>query len=168
MFAWTELWFRQDHARALASIKHAVMLNPNNAHFREILANVLCFSGRSEDSLREIELASRLNPHLPPTGLHVAGRILLTLGRYEEAVSYLQKTIDRMPDNTNAWTMLAACYAALDRREDASAAVENILHIHPAYTLQSVSRAAPYKGGDDLNTYVALLRKAGIPERPSN
>lgn len=159
----TELWFTRGHARSISAVERTVALNPNSAFIREVLAIVLCLSGRPVDSLAEIELALRLNPLSSPMTPHALGRIYLTLGRYDEAVPHLRRLVDTLPANTNGWLMLAACYAALDRRDDAEAAVRQILRINPAYCLLDILRLTPYARQEDMDNYTALLRKAGLP-----
>jgi adenylate cyclase len=59
----SELWGRREHDHGNASLRRAIELNPNNAHFRLWHSNGLCLAGRSEEGLTEIETAMRLNPN---------------------------------------------------------------------------------------------------------
>ena len=140
----TDLWFNHNHERSIATLERAISLNPNDATFRMMLSNVLCLGGRSDESLTEIERSMRLNPHSHPMTLHVIGRALLTLRRYEEALPHLERLVGAMPLNTNARAMLAACYAALNRIDDARAMVEEIAKISPTYTLREIPLRTPY------------------------
>ena len=160
----TDLWLNHDHERAIASLERAVSLNPNESNIRGMLSNVLCFGGRSDESLAEVELSMRLNPHYHPFLLHMIGRALLTLKRYGDALPHLERLVGVMPTNTNARAMLAACYAALERLDDARATVEEILKISPTYALREVQLRVPYKLDADRENNLALLRKAGLPE----
>jgi tetratricopeptide (TPR) repeat protein len=159
-----DLWFTQNHERSIAEEERAVSLIPNDATFRGFLSNVLCLGGRSEEALTEIEFAMRLNPHHPPLALHMIGRALLTLRRYGDALPHIERLVGTMPSNTNARAMLAACYAALDRIDDARTMIEEIAKISPTYSLREIPVRTPYKLEEDREHYLDLLRKAGLPE----
>ncbi len=160
----SELWGRHEHNHGLTSLRRAIELNPNNAHFRLWYSNGLCLAGRSEDGLAEIETAMRLNPNYPPIYLHFYARILATLQRYADALPLLERLVRLMPTSTNSLALFAACNIALGRKREAEAAVAQLLQVSPAFSLASVPRASPYERREDLETYLALLREAGLPE----
>jgi adenylate cyclase len=160
----SELWGRREHDHGNASLRRAIELNPNNAHFRLWHSNGLCLAGRSEEGLTEIETAMRLNPNYPPIYLHFHARILATLQRYSEALRLLERLVRLMPTSTNSLALYAACNVALGRREDAEKAVAQILQISPTFSLGTVPKASPYAKEEDLQTYLDLLRQAGLPD----
>ncbi|MGD9132943.1 MAG: hypothetical protein PVF78_04820, partial [Desulfobacterales bacterium] len=59
---------------------------------------------------------------------------------------------------------LAASYSSLDRTENARKAVEEILRIHPGFSLEYFAATLPHKNQKKLDEYINALRKAGLPE----
>ncbi|MCG6883889.1 MAG: winged helix-turn-helix domain-containing protein [Silicimonas sp.] len=160
----SELWGRHDHASGLASLEHAIELNPNNAHFRVWYSNGLCLAGNSEAGLHEIELAMRLNPKFPPIYLHFLARILATLGRYEDALRHLGRATLWASSSTNTLALAASCHAAVGRTEEAKTLIERLLAISPSFRIAVVPEASPYANPEDLDRYIENLRLAGLPE----
>lgn len=160
----SQLWGRREYARGLASLRRAIALNPNNANFRVWLSNGLCLAGQSDEGLAEVEHAIRLNPMHPPIYLHFLARILATLGRHEEALVHLDRLARVMPTSTNSLALYAACNVATGRDAEARAAVTKLLSISPGFSLSIVPEASPYARREDLDGYLDLLRRAGLPE----
>ena len=57
---------QQQYDQAIAEEERAIALDPNNADSYARQADVLNLAGRSEDALRSMEQAMRLNPRYPP------------------------------------------------------------------------------------------------------
>ncbi|MCP4382842.1 MAG: tetratricopeptide repeat protein [Hyphomicrobiales bacterium] len=161
---YAEVWGNRAYDRGNAAFARSVALNPNSAHFRGWYSVGLCFAGRPEEGLEEVRLAMRLNPHYPPVYLNFLGRILFSLERYQEALPPLERVINAMPNNPSAMSLAAACYAALDRLDDARKVVERLLNASPSYTVGRVHFSAPYRRAEDAQRFMNLLRKAGLPE----
>jgi TolB-like protein len=161
---YAHIWGEQAYERGIAAFARSVALNPNSAHFRSWYSVGLCYADRSEDGLREIEHAMRLNPHYPPVYLNLHGRILFTLERYEDALVPLERLMYAMPHNPSGISLAAASYAALDRIEEARNAVAKTLVASPLFCVSEVHFAAPYKRKEHLQRFMDLLRKAGLPE----
>ena len=106
----------------------------------------------------------RLNPNYPPIYLHFYSRILATLKRYSDALPLLQRLVRLMPTSTNSLALFAACNVALGRANEAEQAVAQLLQVSPAFSLSTVPNASPYALKDDLQTYLDLLRQAGLPD----
>jgi len=159
---YAEIWGQRAYARGNAAFARAVALNPNSAHFHGWYSVGLCFADMSQKGLSEIELAMRLNPHHPTIYLNFLGRILFTLERYEEALVPLERLAYAMPHNASGLSLAAACYAALDRMDDAKGAVEGCIAASPWFRVSEVHYAAPYKNPEHLSRFMQLLRKAGL------
>jgi hypothetical protein len=43
-------------------------------------------------------------------------------------------------------------------------AVEEVLRIHPNFSLEYYANTLPYRNKEKLDTYIRALRKAGIPD----
>jgi adenylate cyclase len=159
-----ELWGRHEYDRGIMSLRNAIELNPNNAYFRLWISNAYCLAGRHEEGMKEIEIAMRLNPDYPPVYLHFLGRLLVTLGRFEEALPYLERLVKAMPTSTNSLALFAACNAGLGQLERAKTAVKDLLELSPSFSLAVVPEHSPYALSQDLEAYLDLLRKSGLPE----
>ena len=92
--------------------ERAIALDPNNADGYALQASVLLFAGRSEDALRSIEQAMRLNPHYPAWYLQQLGAAYQQTGRYAEAITAYKQLLVRNPNFLWAYVNLAFSYLA--------------------------------------------------------
>jgi hypothetical protein len=83
-----------------------------------------------EDAQRTAELASRLDP-LSDQGLISAASISVSLGRPDQARSYLLQAVGRDPSDELAWEQLADLELRLRDVQAARQAVERILELDP-------------------------------------
>ena len=97
----------------------------------------------------------------------VAGAAKHLLGRDEEAVAWLRRSIEANRNFRNAHLFLAAALAQLGRLDEARAAVQATLTLDPIFTIRRLHAAA----WGDNPTYMVQrervyegLRKAGLPE----
>jgi TolB-like protein/Flp pilus assembly protein TadD len=101
---------QQRYDQAVAEGERAIALDPNNADIYALYADVLNFAGRSEDALRVIEQAMRLNPHYSPLYLWQLGFASTYAGQYAKAIATLKETISRMPNFNPAYLALTESY----------------------------------------------------------
>ena len=88
-----------------------------------------------------------------------------TAGRYQEAIAALKKHyVLRVRRGTNSLCFLAAAYAATGQVEKARAAMKALLDKKPGRTIATYPHPRFYKRKEDLDRYLKLLRKAGMPE----
>ena len=152
------------HDRAKASFERAVALGPNNADSRALHASVLAFSGETQEAVDEMDLAIRLNPHYPSWYTLIIGQVYYMAGRHQEAIYLLEDVLDGGTDLTEARLILAANYAAAGRDEDARSQIAGLLRDHSDVNVSHAVRQAPYRKRDDLERYLTLLRRAGLPD----
>ncbi len=108
------------HTRdAIRAHTRSLELDPNNAQALAGLGVALIFDQRSEEGLPHIERAMRLSPRDPLlySWLAYRGLLCMVLGRFEEAASDAQNSVDRTPSAT-AWMTLATSLAILGRVEE--------------------------------------------------
>lgn len=161
------LWWRdrdRDFRRGLEEARLAVRLNPSNAHFRMIVGATFAYMGRGAEALHEIDVAMRFNPFHPGLYLVHRSRALFVDGRYEEALSDSQRAAVEMPGHANALALLAACYAALGRDNQAAGAIAELRIASPDFTVGYVRRTLPFTDPEDLDLLCRLLGGAGLPE----
>jgi TolB-like protein/Flp pilus assembly protein TadD len=163
MLGYCQTW-RQQHDLGIASLQRAVALNPNDAKTRAQYANALVFAGQSDEALRQIDIAIRLDPHYPGHYPHFQGRAFFTLRRYEEAEHVFAQAVTRSPGWPMTHVMLAAAKAALGKVDAARTGLAEALKISPDLNLRHIPRAYPYRDESDLGHLVNFLRQAGLPE----
>ena len=98
----------------------------------------------------------------------IAGTAKFHLGRDEEALERLNRSVELNPNSAVTRFCLAATLAHLDRVEDAREAARACLEINPSFTIarfrsQTSSDHPVYLTGRE-RMYEGL-RKAGIPEK---
>ncbi len=156
--------------RGVAELKHALSLDLNLAAARAQLGLVQMIIGRAEETERHLVEALRLSPRdmLVPAWLLNMGASKALLGKYEDALTWLGRSIE---SNRRAWTphfLSAACLAHLSRIEEAKCAVQTGLSLQPTFSVCRF-RALAFS---DNEIYLAQreqfyegFRLAGVPER---
>jgi DNA-binding SARP family transcriptional activator len=139
--------------------RRSVELNPSDANALVALALVKVARGQHELGLSMFREAFRLNPYHPEWYWIDFGSALYVCGKYEEAIEAFSHR-----SNPHVWVLCraAACYAQLDRLEEAKAVVDRILKLRPDFRL-SEQRSGSW-GTDDTVRFRAGMIKAGLPE----
>jgi TolB-like protein len=156
-------------ALAIARTQRSLELDPNLAPAHGLMGLHKLHLGRADDTEGHIREALRLSPRDPGAFIWFAivGFAKNALGRYEEALPWLRKSIDRNRKFTMSHFHLGAALAHLGRAEEARAAAAAGLALDPTFTLASF-RAAQLS--DDpvylawRETVIDGMRQAGIPE----
>ena len=153
------------HDDAIASVRRAAALNPGDAEAKANLALVLAYSGELDEAVSAIAEAMRLNPKPPPGFLQVAGMVHTLAGKYELARAELETVAAAWPTSENTREYLAACYAALGRTGEARKLAAFLTNL-PFANLAAYRNlyTGLFRNPSDLDRYLSLLAKAGIPE----
>jgi adenylate cyclase len=167
------LWLRR-YEEAGRLLESAVSANPNDPWSIHSLAVYLNYVGRHAEANACLQKALQLDPYYTDKYQLVLGCELYSLGRYEEALAELRST-----DSRPFWlhAQLAACYAQLDRMEEAraeaaafldtaastgrpagSVAIDRETRLRVVTTLMGA-----YKQAVDRDRWFGAMRKAGIP-----
>jgi adenylate cyclase len=149
---------------AMDAAHRALAIDPNYADAYVILSISQTYAGQHEEALKSIESASRLNPRGSFIYTWVKGRIFFFLQRLPEAAALLEEAVDRNPLFDQSRIILAATYGEMDRLEDAAWQAEEILALHPDFTIAVEIDRGRYQGPGDMDRYLSGLRKAGLPE----
>jgi tetratricopeptide (TPR) repeat protein len=159
-----QLW-RRKHESAVAELKRAIELNPNCSLAFGSLGTILSYSGEPDESIKNNEIAIRLNPRDISIFFRYSGLAMahFVSGRYSEAVQWARKCIHRKPIWRVGHAVLAASLAQLNLIEEAKAAVDNYLEIIPDETISKL-RFLPFKNHIDARSLEEGLQKAGLPE----
>ena len=153
-----------EHADAVMWSRRGLELNPGEAGGHAWLANVLSYVGRSAEALEQLDYARRLDPLQPLLWDFYIGRALLNLGRYEEALPWLEACVRRASALGHFWRYLAAALAQLGRLEEARSA---LLSAPSKFFYQSIYDFRHYEAyldGVEFERLIEGLRKAGLPE----
>jgi TolB-like protein/Flp pilus assembly protein TadD len=164
VLGWVHIWRDRNFERGLGEQLRAISLNPGSAQFRSLHAYSLAYAGRSEQSISDLDETMRLDPHHPELHHVFYGRALFNLKRYADAIGHLERIRTSMPGNSNAIAHAAACYAALDRPDDARAAVDEVQRASPRFTLAHAQRFVPYALKSELEHFLELAARAGLPK----
>jgi len=121
----------------------------------------LVYGGRTEEGIKFIEKAVRLNPRWP-VYLGNLGWAYRVAGRYEEALAPLKKALTFAPNFQSFRANLAACYAELGWLEEARMEMAEALRLNPVYSLEALKQTLPYKDSAILERFLAALHKAGL------
>jgi tetratricopeptide (TPR) repeat protein len=139
-------------------------LSPNGADAHALLAFILIFSDKIELAIKLLKRALRLNP-IPQSYYYLfLGMAYRDNGQYEKAIEMCKKALSGNPDQLIPYLTLAASYSAINRTEDASKAVEEILRINPGFSLEYYANTLPFKNQEKLDQFVNALREAGLPD----
>jgi tetratricopeptide (TPR) repeat protein len=155
--------------RAIEHLERALAIDPNRANAHDLLGNAQIFMGRAEETEAHVLEALRLSPRdawLRSWFFH-AGMAKTFLGEYEEALTWLRKSIDANRNHPWSYFFLAACLARLGRLEDARREVKAGLAVDPKYTLRRFRSSARSENAVYRTQFDRVeegMRMAGVPE----
>jgi tetratricopeptide (TPR) repeat protein len=156
-------------ARGIAQFEQALALDPNLANAHASIGVAKYFVGRGSETETHIREMFRLSPRdtFAYVWMAVGGVVKLTLGSDEEAVTWLQRSVEANPNFPVAHFWLASALAHLGQLDGARFAVQAGLALDPTFTV-SRFRAGALSSNP---TYLAqreriydAMRKAGVPE----
>jgi TolB-like protein/Flp pilus assembly protein TadD len=152
----------RQHDKGIAEIERATALNPNLAfsHFR--LGWALRFAGRPEEAIPAIKKAMRLNPYPPNSYLWSLATCYLYTGKCEEAIETCEKILQGEIDSHLSYIVATVVYSMCGKEEKARETAEGVLKMNPKFSCTYFARSLPYKNKDDLDRYMAALKKAGL------
>ena len=155
--------------QGIAELKRALAINPNLAAAHAGIGAFMTFIGCPEDTESHVQEALRLSPRDSAAFYwrYFVGNSKIIIGRYEEAVVWLSRSIEDNRNNPLSHVALAAALALLGRLEEARSVAKAALALNPQFTI-SRYRNAPWRRalGRSLvvERVVEALRLAGIPE----
>jgi TolB-like protein len=120
--------------KARQAAQHALELDPNLAGAHAHLAEVYRAADRDWDAAdREIRLARALAPNDPDV-LFISAVQAENLGRWDDALKFVNASLARDPLNASAYMVLNHIQLGRGRLEEAEAAIRRTLEINPLFT----------------------------------
>jgi TolB-like protein len=156
-------------AEGIAECERALALDPNLAVAHAQIGLAKLIIGRGEETEAHVTEALRLSPRdtMAYTWMGIAGLAKVLLGKDEEAVARLRRSIEINRNWPSAHFYLCAAFAQLDRLDEARAAAAAGLGLDPSFTIRRYRSGAP----GDNQTYLTQrermydgMRRAGVPE----
>jgi adenylate cyclase len=156
-------WDYRQFDAAINEAERAVTLDPNDPDGHVALAWALIFDGTYRSSLESVERAMRLDPLHPGDYMLVLGVAQLGLGRYEEAVTALERAHERSPEYRDVNLPLAVTYSHLGNDEEARSALKRYTD-WTAFTtnVDDVLGWWPFKQEADIRRFGVGLIEAGL------
>ncbi len=151
---------------SVAVAEKGVAIDPNGADAHAWLGNCLNFAYRYKDAIPFFDKAMRLNPYPPPWYYFTLAVSHIGLGRYEEAITLLEKSLSVSPNNLTAYLTIIRPYLYTGREDEARAAAQRVLQINPKFSVEDWVSKMPYKEPGYPEKVAEALYKAGIPETP--
>jgi TolB-like protein/DNA-binding SARP family transcriptional activator/Tfp pilus assembly protein PilF len=113
---------RRNYQAAYELLSKAIDINPSATYAHAHLGDVLAKLGRPQEGLDHIHFAIRLSPKDPISAAFYisAAEAELELHHDEAAIDWLQRAAASQPRNPSSYKYLAAAYALLGRKADAT------------------------------------------------
>jgi TolB-like protein len=150
----------------LEALRLAVQLNPSLANGYRWLGIYLAMVGQSDEAIAALERGMRLSPRDPQMWHFLFGIALAhaAAGRPEDAVRWVQRSLQRRPDWASAYVLLAVNLTRLDRMEQARSALREVLRLNPSFSIASMKRVLSAADPVLLEDTITGLRRAGLEE----
>jgi tetratricopeptide (TPR) repeat protein len=150
-------YFGEDIGAMMALVDRALTLNPHYARGWDISGALRLWASQPEIAIEHLDAALRLSPRARVgTTLFNIGRAHFSSRRFDEALPKLLLAIQENPSHTQAYRVLAACYAHMDRLEDAREIVTRLR----AITSVVIPDASFLRNPEHRELYLSGLRMA--------
>jgi len=115
------------------------------------------------EAIPHLKAALRLNPHRNVATLLSADLALayLLTGEHDEAVAHARRAVGEYTGDVRAWQRLATALGQQGRRDEARAALGELLKRQRTFTMDYLHATYPFRYRRDMDTFVAGLRNAG-------
>jgi TolB-like protein/class 3 adenylate cyclase len=147
-------------------IDRALELNPNLALAWYHSGWLRIWLGDPDIAIQHFARFRRMSPVDPlliRTNSGIAFAHVLA-GRYDEASLHAEQAVAENPDSHQALRMAAMSHALAGRMEKAQRAMARLRQIDPALRVSNLRDLTPLRRPEDVTTYAAAMRKAGLPE----
>src|SRR5216684_209614 len=154
--------FKKQYDQATAEAERAIALDPNSAVGYVALVEIMEYSGKPTEAIGWAEKAMRLDPRHRNLYLLFKGVSYTQMGRYEEAIPIVKRSLAAYPNIWAAHAILVVDYTELGREDEARAEAAEVLRISPQFSLDRWMQISPQKDQTVLKRNIADWRKAGL------
>ncbi len=136
---WALIFLRR-HDDAVTCFDRALEIEPNNAEAYSYFAEVLNFAGDPGRAVEMSKTAIGYDPVVPPNCAFHLGHSYFLLGRLEEPVAQIQRSIDLAPSFPVSRMIMAAALTELQRDDEAGEHIATLRAQHPQHSLATVNQ----------------------------
>ena len=152
--------------RAISELEKSIALSPSYAQAYFGLALTFGWYGRAAEGIPLADMAMRLSPQDPLFwGLQsVRASCCTCIGNYDEAVEWARKASHARPDQFWPHLIMVVALAALDRLDEARAALAEARRLKPDLSLTTYRQLVPHFHPAYHEHWSQNLAKAGLAE----
>jgi TolB-like protein/class 3 adenylate cyclase len=149
-----------------AAIDRALELNPNFAGAWGLSGWIRVYRGEPDLAIEHVQRAMQLSPSdvLTFAWQSARGYAYFSSGRYEDALSCVEKTLRERPYYLPAARMRAASAALAGVAGRLETSMARLRELEPTLRVSNLKNQIPYRRPEDLARFAEGLRKAGLPE----
>ena len=158
-------FYMGNHEKAVATLQHAVEIDPNSATALHWLATCLTKPESAQEVIALMEKAIRVNPldkKFLAMCAHRLGRTYGLLGKYKKAAEEYEKSLRIRPNRWGTLLWLTAVYVHLGREKDARATAREVMRLNPSFLLEDFEKRVPYTDQAMKENDFRAWRKAGL------
>ncbi|MDA1323382.1 MAG: hypothetical protein O3C34_01440 [Proteobacteria bacterium] len=160
-------FLKGNHEAAAREARNAYLRDPNDADSAAEYGMSLIWNGETEDSIKEIEKAIRINPKGKNLYSAYLGIAKFVLKQHRTSMADLEAALDVDPQNELVMIHLTAVYGHLNEFEKARSIMNRLDRIRASHGssriyIQRIIRKLPYKLQSHRLHLVAGLHKAGM------
>ena len=149
--------FGEDIGAMLGLVDRALALTPSFARGWFLSGVLRLWAGRHEEAIEHAKTALRLSPReRSGTPLSLIGEAHFYRHEFAEGAAQLALSIQHHPGFPHSFRVLAACYAQMDRLDEARSIVDRLHRITP----QILPSAVHLRRTEDRELFLSGLRKA--------
>ena len=129
-------WQEWNWKEAEKELKHAILLNPNNATVHQYYCELLNILGRNKEAREQINLALELNPYSVIMN-KVSSYIYYNNFEFQKAIEEYKTTLDLADGNNiviwNVKLSIISCYLNLNKNKEAIDHIKKFISTDPSY-----------------------------------
>ena len=145
---------------------HARALNPNSPTALGLQGWINVWGGEPELALADVERAMQLSPSdlFSFAWCCIGAYAHFACGRYDDALSWAERTLRERSDYLPAARMIVASVALGGRPESPEMSLARLRQLDPMLRLSNLREQMPFRRAEDLARLTDGLRKGGLPE----
>jgi tetratricopeptide (TPR) repeat protein len=156
--------FKKEYQKAIDLLEKAIYIAPSYADAYALLALININLGRFEQATEQIQKAMVVNPVYTFEYPYLLGWAHYGARRYEDAIASLSQAIERNESALAPHLFLAASYIGVDQQDEAEWEIDQILMLDSNYSTSKYESSSRMANSEELNRFLADLRKAGLPD----